>query len=359
MRSWTAATLTSSDTFSSERDDHELGLRVVVQSFHTLLAAETTVLETAERPFEQACLPPVDINLPGFELGCDTMCTSYIPGPDAGRESEFAVVGQRNRRVLVSRKGNHNKDGAEDLLPCDPHVVGDTGVDGRFDQPVFARRAPTDGQRGSVLGGDVEVVQHLVELVLGRDRAVALPGYDRFQRDFQRFHELVVNLLRDQQSGSARTDLPGECREGFDRARHRCIEVSVGKYDVRRLSAELERHRNESFSGDLADLTPSPDRPRKRDLANARMLDQRTTGPGAHPGHDVEHTGRCSRISSDPGQLKCRRRGELRRLANYDIPGSERGRDSPCGLEERTVPWSDDSDNAEGLPSGICVERGH
>src|SRR5262245_3441878 len=75
-------------------DDHDtLGLKVVIQSFRTVLAADAAGLHTAERKLVIAVVKRVDPDVAGLELFYRLIGVNQIARPDRRAEAEFRSIG--------------------------------------------------------------------------------------------------------------------------------------------------------------------------------------------------------------------------------------------------------------------------
>jgi hypothetical protein len=86
--------------------------------------------------------------------------------------------------------------------------------------------------------------------------------------------------------------LPGVLQDCLRHRRGRCVQIGVGKDDLRGLTPELEYHGNDTVGGRTRDHRADLGGPDEPDVVYPGMRGQCRTGFGADPGDDVEHTGR-------------------------------------------------------------------
>ena len=108
-----------------------------------------------------------------------------------------------------SSNGNDREHRAEHLLAGDAHRVGDLGEDGRLDEPAAgpasgaAGRLPPSTQRAPSLRRHLDVVEHLLALRQGRDRA-DLGGSVHRVAELARTRRKAHDLLDDTSSWTER-----------------------------------------------------------------------------------------------------------------------------------------------------------
>src|SRR5262245_26677138 len=102
------------------------------------------------------------------------MCPTDVARPDAG--SEAVPRGIRPPDDLVDAvEGENGRDGTEDLLACDRHLVADIGEDGGRNE-VSLRKGPlcepraAGNQSRSLPRRRIEVSEYAVQLTRGHER---------------------------------------------------------------------------------------------------------------------------------------------------------------------------------------------
>ena len=102
----------------------------------------------------------VDAEGPGADPAGHGQAPGGVGGPHRPGQPVLGVVGDRTASGVVV-VGDDAEDGAEDLLPGDPHGVVHVGEDRRADEPADGQpvrgRAPPDHQPGAVRGPAVDV----------------------------------------------------------------------------------------------------------------------------------------------------------------------------------------------------------
>ena len=109
-----------------------------------------------------------------------------VAGEDARGEPVLDAVGDRQCLVVVGERdrGQHR---AEDLLGCQPAVRVDVGEQGRADEVALGQVAlgqpdAAGDQPGALALADLDVAEHLVQLLPGDDRAGVAGGVERRSR---------------------------------------------------------------------------------------------------------------------------------------------------------------------------------
>ena len=152
-----------------------------------------------------------------------------------------------------------------------------------------------------------------------------------------------------QQAGARLAALAGRREDPRDDTLDRLVEIGIVENDVRRFSAELERHRLESRGGELIDLAPGGIAAGEADMRNRGMRDERRAHLGSESRDDVDDAFGKPRLGEERREFEHRRRRELRRLDHRRASGGERRSELPARQRERRIPWRDDADHALGL----------
>mmetsp|Transcript_27116 Transcript_27116/g.79141 ORF Transcript_27116/g.79141 Transcript_27116/m.79141 type:complete len:412 (-) Transcript_27116:686-1921(-) len=281
------------------RDEHVFGLAVVVEHHLVCLATEARLLVAAERRVRRVGVVAVDPDAARLDLARHRVRLVGVARPHAGAEAVHRVVCDGDGLLLVP-EGGDARDGAEDLLLEDLHVVC-AGEDGGLDvvaavDHVVGRAA---GEHLCALrGAEVDVVDDLLVL-RARDlrphhrRLVErVPRLDRLRARDDLLHELVVDVLLHEHPRVAGADLAlVESEE--DGALDRLVEELVvlvadrREEDVGRLASELECGRDELLCGALEDLGARRGRASETELGDAVAARQRRPRLVAVARHDV------------------------------------------------------------------------
>ncbi len=152
-------------------------------------------------------------------------------------------------------------------------------------------------------------------------------------------------------AGGAGLALTREAHGGDD-AVGGAVAVSVGKQDLRTLSAELERDRDDPIGREAKDLLTCLGIPGEGDLSDEGVLRERRSDLTSRPRDDVEDSLRKVRLT-DLRELEHREWRVRRRLEHHRVPREERRRDLPCGNEDGDVPRDDRCDDPERLTSRV------
>jgi hypothetical protein len=135
-----------------------------------------------------------------------------------------------------------------------------------------------------------------------------------------------VNSPFQDQPRPGRADLPGILENRTENALDCHVQISVGKHDQRRLSAQFKRKAGHIRRGVLHDADTGCNRTGECNVVNARMSHQRRADFGSRSGHDVEDAGRKPRLGKNFAQHQCGQRGLVRRLRNNSAAcGQSRG----------------------------------
>src|SRR6476469_204187 len=127
VRCWIGAARSGPSALPHDR----LHLAVGVQPPRAAVAADAAVLEAAERRLMVA-LEGVDADVAGLQQLGDRHGPAGVAGEHVVVEAVGAVVGDRDRLVLVVERDGHD-DRAEDLLAGRLHLVGGVGQECRRD----------------------------------------------------------------------------------------------------------------------------------------------------------------------------------------------------------------------------------
>ena len=155
-------------------------------------------------------------------------------------------------------------------------------------------------------------------------------------------HEPVVDRFLHQRAARAGADLALVERE-HGKAFERLVEEvvvgvhHVGEEDVRRLAAQLQRHRDDVVGGVLHDQPPGGRLAGEGDLGDALVLGQRLAGLDAEAVDDVDHAGR-QQVGDQLHHDQDAERRLLGRLEHHAIAGGERRRELPGRHQDREVP---------------------
>ena len=304
-------------------------------------------------------LVAIDPDRTGTQRPGHLMRLADIGSPDARAETEGRRVGALDQLVTVL-EGDRGDHGTEDFLLRDPHVVQHIGEHGRLHeialgQCAFGQASAAGHGFGAFLLADGEIAGHALHLLLGDERAdlririEAIADLQLLAELGDAADEFVVDLALDEQARAGAADLPGIGEHRHRGARHGGIEIGVGKHDVGRLAAKLQRHALE-IAGRGPDNRLARDvRAGKGDLVDVGMRGERRTGGLAIARHDVDDAGRHAGFHCKLGQPQ-RSEGRLfRRLEHHGAAGCDRRADLPDGGGQRAVPGNDRADDADGF----------
>ena len=284
-----------------------------------------------------------------------------VAAPDAGAQAVERVVGDLERLGLVL-EGGHGQHRAEDLLLEDAHLVvaleqGRLDVVAAGQVAVQVGLVAADQYFSAFLLAQVEVGHDLGQLFLGSLRAHHGVGIERAAHLDRRharqaaLHELVVDRFLDQRTARAGADLAlveGEQHQALDCLVQEAVVLvhHVGKEDVGRLAAQLQRGRDQVVGGGLRDHAAGAGRTGEGDLGDALAGGQRHAGFAAETVDDVEHAGR-QQISDQLGQHQDRDRGRFGRLEHHAVARAQRRGQLPGRHQDREVPGDDLTDHAQ------------
>src|SRR6266852_2587467 len=152
--------------------EHGLQLEELSQAGFAPLAAVARLLVAAEGR-AQVGLRPVHVHVARADAFRHSARALDVARGDVAREPVGRVVGDANRVLLVLVRDD-GKDGAEDLLARDRHVVAHVGEHRRADEVALAQalRAPRPAghQLGALLDALLDQALHLIELRLAGER---------------------------------------------------------------------------------------------------------------------------------------------------------------------------------------------
>jgi dimethylglycine dehydrogenase len=335
--------------------------RELLQSLTNHDVSSTGLLFMACAEFDVGLIA-IDPDGAGFERGAAADGPADIASPQPGGQAVGAVVGDRKDFVFVVERDDR-EDRTEHFLTRDAHVVADAGEDGRLHEPAGCqprglRPAAAQHTGGAALLRDVNVAQHLVALGQRRDRpdlrvrpgGIADPRAARQLDDA--FDHLVVDLALHQQARAGKAGLPSRREDARHRAVDRALDVGIGKHDIGRLAAELERHRfqasgHRAIDGKAAGLSAG-----ERHLRNVGMRDQRHAGLRRKSRHRIHHAGREAGLGEQLREGEGRGGGVLGRLDDHRVARGKRRRQLPGQEQQRRVPRHNRHDHADRLAPG-------
>src|SRR5215212_11358594 len=267
-----------------------LYLGVVVEGVRTELASDAGLLHPAEGCGDTdrgvgVYGDDTRLHTPGYAHGAGAVLR-----PDRAREAVDRVV-RLAYRILLIIEGDHRYDGAEDLLPRRPVLVGERRENCRRIPEATPLRGGAPYRHGGVLGD------------VGRDGLFVLGGDERahvgrlvewvadaeaLDRRLHEGEEVVEDAPLNEDARAGATVLPGVAEDGDGRARGSLLQVGVGKDDVRGLAAEFEGDPLYGAGGALGDLLPHLGRAGEGYLRNVRMLDEALPDFTSRSDHHVD-----------------------------------------------------------------------
>ena len=201
----------------------------------------------------------------------------------------------------------------------------------------------------------LDVAEHGLHLGPGDDRAHPrrlvhrVADLERLDPVGQLRHEVVVDLVLEEQARAGGAHLALVVEDARERALHRRLHVGVGEDDVRRLAAELERDALERAGRLAHDPLAHLGRAREGDLVDARVAHQGHADLAARTRDDVEHPLGQPGLLRELGELERGERRQGRGLEHHGVAGGQRRRDLPRREQERKVPRHDRADHPDGL----------
>ena len=149
---------------------------------------------------------------------------------------------------------------------------------------------------------------------------------------------------------------PAFCKIAFADHGGRPLDVGVAEHQVRRLAAELQRHRRHPPGGRARDQAADLGRADEAEVVDARVGGQRGPGLRPEPGDHVDHAGRQARLGCQPGEVDRRARRLVGRLEHRAVPGGDGRGHRPAEQLHRVVPGDDVAGDAERLAAGVHVQ---
>src|SRR5215212_1585916 len=331
-----------------------LYLGVVVEGVRTELASDAGLLHPAEGCGDTdrgvgVYGDDTRLHTPGYAHGAGAVLR-----PDRAREAVDRVV-RLAYRILLIIEGDHRYDGAEDLLPRRPVLVGERRENCRRIPEATPLRGGAPYRHGGVLGD------------VGRDGLFVLGGDERahvgrlvewvadaeaLDRRLHEGEEVVEDAPLDEDARAGATVLPGVAEDGGWSFAGGLLEVGVGEDHVRRLAAELEGYALYGACGALGDPPPHLGRSGEGDLRDVRTLDQALPDFAPRPDDDVHDAPRDSGL---PGYALERDGGQGREpggLEDEGVPRGQRRGHLPARDREREVPRHDEPYDAQRLTEG-------
>ena len=229
-------------------------------------------------------------------------------------------------------------------------------------KPLLPTRSPPVSSRGALLLAQLDVVEDLVELLLGDLGALLGLGVERVADDAalgllgEPLDELLVDLRLDEQPAAGRAALAAVEVDGVEGAGDGGVHVGVGEDDVGALAAQLEGGALQGVGGGLLDDLGRVDVPGEGDLVDVGMGDEGRAGGLAQAVEDVDDAGREARLLGQLGDAQGRQRRLLGRLHHDGVPAGQGRAPLPRQHQQREVPGDDLADHADRLPQGVRQE---
>ena len=168
-----------------------------------------------------------------------------------------------------------------------------------------------------------------------------------------RLHDAVVDAALDEDARGGRAGLAGVLDAGVDEVGQRRVEVGVGEDELRRLAAELERHRHDVRRRGGRDLAADRDRAGEGEVVDAGVGGEGGAGLLAEARHDVEGARRQVGLLGEAGEGE---RGQARLLGGLQhagVAGGEGACDRAPDDLHRVVPGDDVAGDAVRLAQGV------
>ena len=169
--------------------------------------------------------------------------------------------------------------------------------------------------------------------------------------------DAVVHRGLDEQPGRQRTPLPRHVQGPARRRTGRRLDIGVGKDDVRRLAAELERNRLGSLRGRRLDPARSTDSPGEAHLPHELVADE-VIARNRVTVHDVDDARREADVQRALGEAQRAEGRELTRLDHHRVPGGECSARLTTERRETTVPRHDEGDDPVRLGDHVVEPTG-
>jgi hypothetical protein len=134
---------------------------------------------------------------------------------------------------------------------------------------------------------------------------------------------------------------------GDDRGLGDGVDVDVGEHQHRRVAAELERQALDRARGAVHQQLAHTRRAGERELAAARVVEERLTHAVGVAVDDVEHARRQARVVQELRVVERRARRELRRADDDGAAGGQGGGRGAVDVVDREVPGGDHAHHAE------------
>ena len=159
-----------------------------------------------------------------------------------------------------------------------------------------------------------------------------------------------VDLFLDQNAAARGTNFTLVDEDAEQGAINGSFPVSFGKENIWGLATEFKSDALERIGGALHDDLSDGRAAGESYLVNARMRNERGAGNLAEAVDDVHDTGRQTHFFKPIGKFECRKRSLLRGFQYAGAPRGDRGRELPCGHQQRIVPRNERGD-ADGSRS--------
>ncbi|MEA2227197.1 MAG: succinate-semialdehyde dehydrogenase / glutarate-semialdehyde dehydrogenase [Solirubrobacteraceae bacterium] len=162
--------------------------------------------------------------------------------------------------------------------------------------------------------------------------------------------ELLRHGLVDVEAVGRRAGLADVAHLGDEGTLDGGVEIGVVEDEERRVAAELHRHAQDLVGGLADQLAADLGGPGERQLAGARVLDERLHRPARRLGRDdVQHAAGQARLLEDLREGEHRQRRLLGRLDHHRAAGRDGGADLAGAHRQREVPRRDEDARADRL----------
>src|SRR5580698_3707086 len=339
-----------------EIDEDLLRFEIFLEPPRAEFTSEAGLLITSPRRFNVRWLHVIDPDDSCAQRLHNSEGFVNVARPDGGGEAVGRVVGDADG-VGFTIEGNHGRNWAEDFFAGNARGVVHVVKNSRLDVKTLAellRAAAADGDLCFFLA-DFQVGADAVILFFADQRthfrfalerrakldALGLLGH--------RFHKYGVDFLFDENAAARGTDLALIDEDAEERAIYGGFPIGVREKNVGRFAAEFKRDTLERISGAFDDDFADGGAAGESDFIHAGMRYERGTRGFAEAVDDVYHTRRQANFGEIVRKFKRAERRLLSGLENAGATGRKRGREFPCGHEQRVVPRNDLAGYANGL----------
>ena len=313
-----------------------------------------------------ACGRQVDHHHAGFGIALEMGGIFEARGADARRQTEFGVIGQ-SQRFLVIGDPLHGSDGPENFLAGHAHRLSDMGEQSRLQIEagiVAFQHLAAPMQGCAFITADLKIFQILIQLALVDHRSDMGACFQGVVND-QTFETLghgidegIMDACCDDEARGGGATLSGREKRAIDGGFHGGFQVGIIEHDQRVFAAHFQLHffHRRDLDASRRHFAAGRDRTGKGDGGDILVLQQGLTDFRAATHHQIEHTGRQAGADQNIHQCPSRTGDKICGFEHDRVAIGQSGRDLPCRNGNREIPRGDHTDHAQRIAGDLDAD---